>query len=241
LTRENSTSLLDVERPSRQYPRGVGTKFTADGAVMPFPGNTIICHLPGDSPLKPGLLDLYKTLEEGEHRHLYTLLPPESWHMTVFEGVVDAKREIGFWPDDLQPNIPLDECTSHFAQKLDRFDLEGLEVIGMDVTGWLPLVDGIGLTLTSKQLAQETELRRLRDRLSDALQLRNPEHDHYVFHLSIAYLLKKLTPAQSEALAATLQHALASLPSGFMLRAPEFCEFDDMFEFRRKFYLRTAV
>jgi len=208
---------------------------------MRFPGNTIICHLPIDSPLRPGLLNLHKTLEEGENRHLYTLLPPESWHMTVFEGVVDAKREIGFWPDDLPLNIPLDQCTSHFAQKLDRFDLHHIGDLEMKVSGWQPLVDGIGLTLTSKQVSQEAELRTLRDRLSDALQLRNPQHDHYVFHLSIAYLLKKLTPAQSEALAAVLQHALANLPSGFALGVPEFCDFDDMFEFRRKFYLHTVA
>ncbi|EHJ95570.1 hypothetical protein AT5A_24645 [Agrobacterium tumefaciens 5A] len=206
--------------------------------MMRFPGNTIICHLPVDSDLRPVLFHLYKSLERSKDRGLYTLLPPDSWHMTVFEGTVDAKREPGFWPSDLSLEATLAECTSHLERKLDRFDIQDSGDFVMQVSGWLPLVDGIGLTLRSKELGQEIRLRDLRDRLSQALQIRHPEHERYVFHLSIAYLLRELTPSQLDVLSETLQQAITSMPSSFTLGTPEYCEFDDMFEFRRRSYLR---
>jgi hypothetical protein len=99
------------------YPRGVPAKFSPEGAVQPFAGNTIVCHLrrrPGPDeigsaggsssgtgcPMRAALDTLYSRLAAHpfattgapEGGPLYTLLPPASWHVTLFEGVCDQVR-----------------------------------------------------------------------------------------------------------------------------------------------------
>ncbi|MBX5041072.1 hypothetical protein HJB51_11510 [Rhizobium lentis] len=79
----------------------------------------------------------------------------------------------------------------------------------------------------------------MRDRLSDLLQLRHPGHEDYVFHLSIAYLIRYPDERQRAALAAQLFELLSGLSDEFELGAPEFCRFADMFAFHRQFFLRS--
>ncbi len=55
-----TTSTVGLGRP--KYPIGIPEKFSADGVVQRFPGNTTICHVPGDSTLLPGLRSVYAAL-----------------------------------------------------------------------------------------------------------------------------------------------------------------------------------
>lgn len=92
-------SLADPKTsPRPKYPPGVPDKFDPDGNVQHFPGNTIICHLSNLTDLYSSMIVLYDRLNQSPLSHLYTLLPPSSWHMTVFEGVTDKKRTPGYWP-----------------------------------------------------------------------------------------------------------------------------------------------
>ncbi|PDT02305.1 hypothetical protein CO666_21295 [Rhizobium chutanense] len=218
-------------------PTGVHTKFNLDGSVRAFPGNTIICHLAPASRLYAALSSLYGALEISDLAGLYTLLPPSSWHMTVFEGVCDQVRQPGFWPDDLGLDVPLAECDALFADKLSAFDLGSAPSYRLRIAGWQPLVNGIALRLAPES-AEEMRLRRVRDRLSELLQLRHPGHEDYVFHLSIAYLIRHPDEEQRAALSALLFELLSGLPDEFELGAPEFCRFADMFAFHRQFFLR---
>lgn len=221
------------------YPSGVGMKFNIDGSVRAFPGNTIICHLPQTSKLSAALLVLYEQLRSSTLAHLYTLLPPPSWHMTMFEGVLDALRSPGFWPDDIPVDAALGDCDQLFERKLAIFDLAGPPHFDLEIAGWQPLIDGIGLRLRATNEFEEDRMRRLRDRLSETLQIRHPQHDTYVFHLSIAYLIRHPTDFERNELSAMLNGVLSGMPSEFSLGAPEFCRFEDMFEFRRKLYLEN--
>ncbi|KAH8912132.1 DUF1868-domain-containing protein [Coniochaeta sp. PMI_546] len=229
----------DDRNTSPQYPSGIPGKFDKDGNVQPFPGNTIVCHLSQSSEVYASLLGLYDKLRTGPYSHLYTLLPPPSWHMTVFEGVCDQVRKSGYWPSNLPSDTPLADCTSHFAAKLNAFDLRCDPPYRMRIRGIDPLEIGLGLHLEFQNAQEETPFRALRDRISQTLNLRQPGHESYGLHLSLAYLLRHLTEDQKAEITNLVLDHLKDSPVDFELGAPEFCTFEDMFAFKRLFYLRT--
>ena len=227
--------------PHHLYPMWIGHKFEPDGRLLPFPGNTIICHLSPDSELYRACVGLHKALQEQEFSSLYVLLPPESWHMTVFEGVSDRIRKHSSWPADLPLDGTLDECTALVREKLSHFDLGTEPPFHLAVDGFDPLTEGIALKVVPASLAEEGSIRDLRDRLSDLLQMRHPGHKTYSFHISLAYLLCHLDEEQHRKLSDLLQAYRSKLPDHFDLGAPEFCIFGDMFAFHRQLLLHNAA
>ncbi|KAL7931556.1 RNA ligase/cyclic nucleotide phosphodiesterase [Trichoderma chlorosporum] len=215
-----------------------GEKFDDKGNVLPFPGNTILCHLPQDSELYKTLLPIYETLEKSKFTKFYTLLPPPSWHMTVFEGVCDQRRERATWPQELALDAPLQSCHDLFRDKLSTFDLGIQPPLRLSVTRLLMSKAGIRLDLAAVDAAEEKRLRGLRDRLSVLLQIRAPGHETYVFHLALAYRIIPVSKEDGRALTALLHKGYETIPHEFELGAPEFCHFDDMFAFHRQFYLK---
>ncbi|KAK4947804.1 hypothetical protein LTR10_013312 [Elasticomyces elasticus] len=224
--------------PHQQYPRWIGHKFEPDGRVLPFPGHTIICHLPQNSSLYDCLLLLHNDLQRQDFAACYVLLPPSSWHMTVYEGVSDQIRKRTCWPGDCALDAPLESCTTMVREKLASFDLRSEPPFRMTIAGWEPLEDGIALKIVPASLDEERRLRGLRDRLSKLLRMRHPGHDTYSFHVSLAYMLRFLGQQDHQAISAFLQSYLKKLPKTFELGAPEFCIFDDMFAFQRELYLK---
>lgn len=209
-----------VRRREPNYPLGVPSKFDPDGNVQPFAGNTIVAHLPPSDKLYNSLLSLHAKLAASSLAHLFALLPPPSWHMTVFEGVCDQVRMPGLWyvffvfldhqhsdwlgdesgatltvlnrPSDLPLNAPLEQVTAHFAEKLAAFEFVDGEQLPyrLTVTGFSPLFIGIGVSLRLRTPEEEAGFRGLRDRLSKTLLIRAPHHDNYGLHLSLAYFLR---------------------------------------------------
>ena len=220
------------------YTRWISQKFHPNGDVMFFPGNCIICHLSPDSALYKTLSVVYNKLAEQDFARLYTLLPPASWHMTVFEGVCDRIRKTHFWPEDVPLDASLTTCNALFMQKLARFDLGTEPPFRIAVEGWQSLEDGIAVRLVPAGVAEESRLRNLRDRLSQLLGIRHPTHDTYVFHVSVAYLLRHLDQQEARGVWAFLQEHRSGLPDVFELGAPEFCLFDDVSAYYRQLFLQ---
>ncbi|KAK7048169.1 DUF1868-domain-containing protein [Favolaschia claudopus] len=220
---------------------GVPCKFDPDGNVQRYPGNTIIAHLsPSTEPeLYQSMLKLHEKLKLSPLSHLYTLLPPSSWHMTIFEGVCDQVRIPSRWPDDLSIDASLEECTSLFSHKLSSFDLQCDPPYRMSITGFDPLVVGIGIHIEPRTGEENARLRELRDRLSPLLHIRSQDHASYVLHFTMAYLLRILTEEQDMEINNLLMDHFVEMPKLFSLGAPEFCAFDDMFAFKRLLYLKN--
>ncbi|KAF2478248.1 DUF1868-domain-containing protein [Lindgomyces ingoldianus] len=239
---ESSSNQMEHQQnanvPQPRYPLGIPSKFDIDGKVQPFPGNTIISHLSPSSDLYASLLSLYEKLRQSPLSSLFALLPPSSWHMTVFEGVCDQIRKPGFWPSDLAADAHLEECDATFTEKLALFDLQCNPPYRMSITGFEPLEVGIGLHVEPSTSDEAARLRQLRDRLADLLQIRHPGHDSYSLHLSMAYLVRHLTERQKSELLALLNGHFQNFPVEFELGPPEFCRFEDMFAFQRQFYLK---
>jgi hypothetical protein len=217
----------------------VGTKFHTDGSVRRFPGNTIICHVDPASTVMAALTDAHQAIRALDVRKRYALLPPSSYHMTVFEGVCDEIRTPERWPADIPLTATLDSVSAQFASALADFHhasalpfrLKAVE----PVAKWGPVV----LALEPMDENENRKLRSLRNRLSDRLKLRTPDHDAYVFHITLAYAVDWPDAAEEEAMAevyAQLRESVNAL-GPIELGTPEFCLFEDMFAFHRQFFI----
>lgn len=236
-----SEAFAAPERPP--YPGGIPFKFNPEGVAQRYPGNTTLCHIPLSSPLIPGLQEVYKTFDSHPTlSKVVRLLPPASWHMTVFDGVREEECEPGMWPPGLAKQ-PLDESTAEFSQRLREFGSQ-LEAEGLAPPYRMkarrfevPPIVGIGLQVEGATPEEEKRMRRLRDRLSDVMGFRAPNHEVYQFHVSIAYLLRHVDGDQKTELHNTLEQLLPNLDVEFELGKVEFCTFESMLEFPRLFYL----
>lgn len=229
----NLSSPASGTKPRKKYPSGVPEKFDPDGNVQHFPGNTIICPLREDTKnnteLYNSLLLLHDKIKESPLAHLFVLLPPSSYHMTVFEGVTDKHREPGYWPSDLSRDDSLEKCTAHFTSKLRFFNLSNDLAYRLSIVGFKALRSGISLHIEPH--TDSYQMRGLRDRLADLLKYRHPNHATYRFHLSLAYTLMWLTDDQKAEMMSLLMDHFQGMPKGFELGPPEFCQFEDMFAF----------
>lgn len=233
----------NAERPL--YPIGVPTKFSKDGIVQRYPGNTTLCHLSPDSILQPGLRSTYAALSNHPTlSKLVRLLPPDSWHMTVLDGVREEECEPGMWPPGKEKQT-VEESTADMTRKLRHLGLqlkeEGLAPpYRMKVRGFDAAVVGIGLEIEGANPEEEARMRRVRDRLADTFGFRAPNHYTYGFHLSMAYLLRHVDGQDREALNEVIAQQLPQIQLEFELGAVEFCTFENMLSFKRLLYLGDA-
>lgn len=220
-------------------PPSVGRKFNADGSPCRFPGNTIISHIPMATPLSDALTSVRDTLAAGGYAPCLALLPPSSYHMTVFEGVTESSRRNGLWPAGLPTDAPLAASHRHLERKLEGFELDCPLPLRMRLDEFSLRRDpGATIRLLPLDEQENRKLRRLRDRLSAQLQLRAPDHDNYGFHISLAYLIDWMTPEQRREYIAVQSDCFNMLRKRvpvIELGAPEFCVFYDMFAFDTQF------
>ena len=218
-----------ISLPDFKKPNGVGDKFDPDGTVLPFQGNTIQSPLPESSKLYASLLVLYERLKKSRLAKHYALLPPSSWHMTVFEGVTPREKKPGYWPDDLGQNASIADCTALFLEKLGSFDLATELPFHMTVVGYTKAGLGLHVVPHERDVAQ---IRDLRDRLSSLLHIRHADHDRYGLHISLAYVMKAMDDGQRAELHGILTDHFSRMPKEFELGAPEFSTFEDMYAFK---------
>lgn len=206
-----------------------GRRFDADGRFLYEPGNTIVCHVVPGSPTETALVKVRDALLALPHGDRFTWTPVSSYHMTVFQGVIEGRRKPGYWPHDLALDMEISETTRLLCARL-----EGLAPPG-PFRMRLKRVTPLGLTLEGVIDADEAAVRAFRDRLADRFGYRHPDHDHYAFHITLSYI-KQWLPAEATE---TYISALSTMGSTFAAEAPtidlgpaEFCVFDDMNAFR---------
>ncbi|ARE39026.1 hypothetical protein RGUI_0885 [Rhodovulum sp. P5] len=210
-------------------PRHLGEKFTPDGAPLPFPGNTTLCHLDPQSAAHAAVTHAQAQLRSGPLADSFAFLPPASFHMTVFEGVNDAHRVPERWPADLSLGTPLGDVTQHFETALAACDLPQRFTISP-----LELFAGFAISVTGATAPDLRTMRAARDRMSAALHLRRPDHDRYRFHITLAYPLRWFNADEASAIVdlceeifAGLAPAMGTVPLGPIA----FCQFETMHRF----------
>jgi hypothetical protein len=102
-------------------PRWSVDKFGADGAVRRTPGLTTLCHIDRGSDAFAALVEAQDLLKAGPHAGAFSHLPPESFHMTVWDGVIGSRRGPGEWPANLPADASIDAVQSDFLTRLEGF------------------------------------------------------------------------------------------------------------------------
>ncbi|QYK42637.1 MAG: DUF1868 domain-containing protein [Paracoccaceae bacterium] len=205
--------------------RHLGRRFDLAGRFLPEAGNTVICQLVPGSASEAALLDLRAALMALPHADHFALTTPASWHMTLFDGVIDSARDADGWATGLPTDTPIETMTAALAARLEGFP--ALPAFRMAITAVTPM----GLQLAGVTPADEAAARAWRDALSDRLGIRRANHATYRLHLTLAYVRRWLPRAALPALAARLDGLTREMRGRLPvldLARPAFCRFDDM-------------
>jgi hypothetical protein len=231
--RPDPVDYLSGRWDGAEVPTGVRPpwpKFAPDGTMLPFPGNTVVAHVPPGSETHAALRDLQDALRDEPFAGRYAVLPPASLHMTVFEGVTETARGTDRWPEGVPADAPRDAVTEALRRRLSGVTLPPLRP---RPTG---LFAGFSVTLED----DDGGMRAARDRIRDATGIRPADHDGYVFHVTLAYLLAHVPEEEARRIAQRSE----ALFAGFAPRVPlvelgppELCDFEDMGAFHPRLTL----
>ncbi|MCX7668926.1 MAG: DUF1868 domain-containing protein, partial [Anaerolineae bacterium] len=101
---------------SAEYTFHVGEKFHPDGRPRSYPGSTVISFIDPASPIYHAGIQLQTELQALPFGHKFALLPPSSFHMTVFSLICDQQRVQELWTSQLPLDAPLAETDRFFIE-----------------------------------------------------------------------------------------------------------------------------
>ena len=229
--------MLDAIRPSLEKfmasrnpgpPPRLGIRYDASGRFLPEPGNTVVCHLVNGSPSESAILAVRERMMALPGADGLAFTPASSLHMTLFQGIIDSRRQYPYWPVGVPLDTNIDAMTRRFLSRLDGFDGNG--PFSVKVTEVLPT----GLTIEGVGEADRLTMQAWRDALARALGYRHPDHDSYRFHITFAYVIRGLANEVAGVWQDFLDESLAFLQREapvLALRNPAFCRFRDMERF----------
>jgi hypothetical protein len=241
-----AASLPDMASAATAPARGDGSrKFAPDGRVLPFAGSTVVCHLPqqgSNSGAFNVLLDFYRNARWTGFGSKLALLPPSSYHMTVIGCATDAIREPGKWPIDVPLDASIEECSRIVGERLQRARLQNISPISMKIDQSDSGYDGntLRIPLEPVDRAELDRIEGLRRAMARAIGIPEPVPGAYQFHITLAYLIQAFEVVEEQAALRVLRdfkHRLAGSAPVLFLGQPEFCLFEDMFAFRRQFFI----
>lgn len=213
---------------NRLPPRHLGRRYDRSGRFLPEPGNTVVCHLMDGSPSHKAVLACREGMKTLPSADRLTFTVPSSLHMTLFQGVIEFRRDWPYWPREMPADAPIEAMTRHFVSRLSGFTAAA--PFAMTVTDVKPT----GLVLDGLTEGDRKALAEWRDRLADAFGYRHPDHDDYVFHITFAYLIDWLPdsdlPAWQDFRDQALDRFAREAPV-IALQPPAFCRFVDMNHF----------
>jgi hypothetical protein len=219
-------------------------KFNPDGTRRAFAGNTVICRLQQQGSARRTIEALVSDLKRSSITRKISILPSESYHMTIYPGVNDQRRDITGWPSDVAKEASIEECDRIVTQHMRQFHLLCELPIRMRVDGSKSIANKRASTLrmVGANDVEEHKIRTIRDRLVDTFHFRDRNHDDYGFHITVAYQLLPFTSAEQaeyhQILLKNIPLIMTAAPV-FEFGNPEFCTFPDMFVFDTKLLLAS--
>jgi len=176
----------------------VGRKYHADGSVRRFPGSSIVAMLPPGATQVEQLAAVQQASRAEPFGDLFAYLPVDSFHMTAFDLVCDQVRVAEHWSHDMPLDTPLAETDAVLAQRLDDV-ADWPDQLAMRYDRLGPVQTTAHAQLVPADPATAEMLTRFREQVARATGIRHPNHDHYRFHVSLAYLLVDLDPTEVQA------------------------------------------
>jgi len=225
--------------------RDASLKFRPDGTVKPFAGNTVICHVPQQCQFRDGTVALRDMLARSTFAHKLGILPPESYHMTIYPGANDQDRQLSSWPGGVPFDATIEQCSASIKARMETARFAGpfpLRV-RVDVPRTLNYGRASTLRMIGADAASEHALRTLRDQIAAVYKFRAPEHENYGFHITVAYTMADLSKAEMAEYRTLLQKAVDQIVAAtpvLELGLPEYCTFKDMYRFDPEVILRPA-
>ncbi|WP_167541893.1 DUF1868 domain-containing protein [Herbaspirillum rhizosphaerae] len=218
-------------------------KFDENGVVRPFGGNTVVYDTEKTSALFLTMLRVQVELQ----RHFggsITCLPPDSYHMTLFEMANQQDRTPGLWPSSVPLDASVDECTKKLTAILKSARLSFPQKVNMKIDHNRPLSlpkehkPGSQSAFIIPLLPYSSEdaemLRSFRNQLSQVSGIRAPNHDTYVFHTSMGYRVKPMSADAYAMFEKYYKKWLTEMDQAagkISFNTPAFCAFEDMYQF----------
>lgn len=218
------------KHPTEIVEKGGQGKFTVDGDVLPFPGNTFLCHIDPKSDAYDALCRIQDTLMSGPHASHFAFLPKPSFHMTIFNGVSGMPLGSDGMPKALPNETDITVINDHFKRVLQAKSFPQRFCVSAHC-----LLGGYSIRLKGASDLDERSLRSIRDSLRDLTGLRRPSHDTYEFHTTLAYRISWMSAQAALEVIELANHAFDEQRhklEKIQLGPIEFCEMDNMYEFR---------
>ncbi|MBZ7923676.1 DUF1868 domain-containing protein [Ensifer adhaerens] len=224
-----SPSLLAFGRSANDAPpKHLGTRYGTDGCFLREPGNTVVSHVTAGSPSELAVLAVRDRLLAMPEAEQFAFTDPSSLHMTIFQGIIEYRRRLPYWPVDMPFDTSIDAMTEHYCARLKNF--APLQPFRARVTDVTPT----GLALEGDSAADRAHLKAWRDAFAAVFGYRHPDHDNYAFHITFAYVIDWLDdaalPRWQEMLSDQLAYLRERVPV-IELDPPAFCSFEDMNHF----------
>ena len=226
---ENEKSLLKGELKGYPVP-GAEHKFDHNGKPLPFPGCSIISKIPLNSDLFYEIKLLQLKFKDLSPEKAYTYLPETSFHMTLFDCCNVNTVNTPYWPKNIVENNNYTKIAYILSKRIkkyifpDKFDLKLKKLFG-----------GYSIILEGNTIKDEKIIRNCRNKLSDLLGIRFENHDTYTFHITLAYILRKLKDDEIKKLIKTnsrLQDIFIKNFPIIQIEKPVLCTFENMYEFK---------
>jgi hypothetical protein len=240
------TSLPQSEAGLGKNPtRDASLKFYPDGTVKPFAGNTVICHIPQQCRFRDGTVALHDALVKSSFANKLGILPPESYHMTIYPGANDQDRTRSSWPGGVARDASIEQCSRMMKARMEaaRFTGPFPLRVRVDVPSTLDYGRASTLRMAGADAASEKALRSLRDHIAEVYQYRSPDHDAYGFHITLAYTMADLSTSEMAEYRRFLRQAVERIASAtpvLELGLPEYCTFKNMYRFDTEVMLRST-
>ena len=204
----------------------IGNKFNSDGTFRAFAGNTMVSAL-RSSQVFPELCDIQRRLLSSGRGEYLMPLPPDSFHMTVFEGVCDQVRDKDHWSCVVPDTMPIDEVSRKLAPLFESVPPMGHVEMRLS---YLRVDTGISIGLVPKTEEDEKIIRDYRDQLAQSMGICFPGHKEYGFHIGLAY--GRMPAGDLDYLFEDFQKKMkdyfASKEIVFTVPRPDYCTFKDM-------------
>ena len=209
---------------------GAENKFDNKGKPLAFPGCSIISKIPLKSDLFYEIKLLQLKYKDLSPEKAYTYLPETSFHMTLFDCCNMNTVNTQYWPQDIVADNNYTKIAYELSKRIqkyifpDKLDLKLKKLFG-----------GFSIILEGNTKKDEKIIRDCRNKLSELLGIRFENHDTYTFHITLAYILRKLKNDEIEKLVninSTLREKFLQKFPIIRIQKPVLCTFENMYEFK---------
>ncbi|MER9407816.1 DUF1868 domain-containing protein [Mesorhizobium caraganae] len=209
-------------------PVHLGTRYDTAGNFLLEPGNTVVSHLVDGSPSEAVVIEVRERMRAMPDADRLAFTPISSLHMTLFQGIIEHRRHLPYWPQDVPLDTSIDDMTSLYLKRLKGF--ESLAPFNIKVIEVVPT----GLTVAGATDDDVRVMSAWRDALSVPFGYRHPDHDSYIFHITFAYQTQRLADDRAAAWQDFFDDSLALFERQapvIEIKPPAFCSFNDMNHF----------